>query len=57
MTISLKTLACGPKSGEDFTELVTMELVPFEKTTAAIPGSSVRAFKAGDTSGKVERES
>lgn len=38
-------------------ELVTMLLVPFEKTTGKMSSSLSIAFSAGGTSGKVDRES
>lgn len=57
MTIFLKTDACGPRSGDELTEVVTMLLVPLENTTAVMPDSLSRAFSAGETSGNVERES
>lgn len=57
VTICLKTEACGLRSGDDFTEFVTMVSVPLEKTTAVIPGFKDRVSKAGGTSGKTDSES
>ena len=54
---SLKTEACGDRSGDLCTEFETMEVVPLEKTTAVIDELEARDLRAGGTSGKVESES
>ena len=55
--ISLKRLACGDKEGEWLTDLETMSYVPFEKTTQVMWGWEASAFRAGETSEKVDRAS